>query len=113
MGVANCHRITSPVIPLEDAVALRSRLMHARASSWELLRAEWLELLQRGKYSRSLKDAEDYLHQARTNFLEQQLPHAVGLVERALDAQDRIESKVKSRMEKRRDAKQATKAPRQ
>merc|ERR1712176_1220898 len=46
--VANCHHITSPILPLEEAVALRLRLLHARSTSWERLYEEWVKLLQGG-----------------------------------------------------------------
>merc|ERR1712151_1371293 len=106
--VANSHRITSPVVPLEQAVALRSRLLRARSTSWELLHAEWVELLQGGRISRSLEEAESHVRQARRGFLEQQLPHAVKNAERALDVLNCLvskktscdESKKKSRVEK-------------
>jgi hypothetical protein len=98
--VANCHRITSPVLPLEDAVALRTRLLSARSTSWEHLRIEWIALLQGGRHARSLEEAEFHVYQARCCFLEQQFSHAVQSIERALDCQERAEKKAKHRMEK-------------
>jgi len=99
--VGSRHHITSPVLPLEEAIALRSRLLHARSTSWESVREEWIPLLQSGKNSCSLAEAEERLLQARRSFLERQLPHAVKSVQRALEAQDRIQSREKGRLESR------------
>lgn len=99
--IANSHRITSPVTTLEEAVTLRSRFLHARSTSWELLRAAWIDVMQRGKYSRSLEDSETRADQARQSFLEQRRARAVQSVERSLDRQDRkLASKVKRCAEK-------------
>jgi hypothetical protein len=111
--VANCHHITSPVVPLDAAVALRSRLLHARSTSWESLRTEWIKLLQGGKFGRCAEDAENHVDQARRNFIKQQLPNVVHSVRKALDVQDRLDKKMKARIEnkeKRQAEKEATKA---
>lgn len=110
--VASCHHITSSVLPISDAVALRSRLLRARSISWDRVREEWLKLLQGGKNSCSLDDAERRLREARCSFLEEQVPHLVKNVERALGAQDRVEIREKDRRdsrEKRRASKEAMK----
>jgi len=99
--VASGYHITSPVLTLVEAIALRSRLIFARSTSWDLVRSEWINLLQRGRHGRSLEEAEAYVDQARQSFLERQLSHAVGSVERALATQHRIESKIKSRTERK------------
>lgn len=107
--VGSSHRITSPVLPLAEAISLRARLMHARATSWELFRTEWMGLLQSGKHGRSFDDAEARVEQARRSFLEQRLSHAVDAVERVLDLKDRLENKANCRiasMEKRRTQKE-------
>lgn len=107
--VGSSHRITSPVLPLAEAILMRARLMHARATSWELFRTEWMALLQSGKHGRSFDDAEARVEQARRSFLEQRLSHAVDAVERVLDLQDRLEDKANCRiasMEERRTQKE-------
>lgn len=88
--VANANHITSPVLPFEEAVALRARLLHARCTSWDRLRAEWVPLLQRGKCAWSLEDAEKHVQHERRIFLNKQLGHAVANAARALDVQDRL-----------------------
>mmetsp|Transcript_96912 Transcript_96912/g.172502 ORF Transcript_96912/g.172502 Transcript_96912/m.172502 type:complete len:426 (+) Transcript_96912:152-1429(+) len=81
--VANSHCITSPVVSLAEAVALRARLVSARQSSWKELRQEWLQLLQQGKKSLSLADAETFVDKARSEFLERRLLQAIGSAEKA------------------------------
>lgn len=80
--------ITSPVVPLAEALAIRSRLLGARRTSWESLRAEWVLLLRRKQTSRkrglSEVDAKDLAEQARTNLLRRRLRLATRDVERAL-----------------------------
>jgi len=78
------HVITSPVMPLTEAVSLRSRLLEARCSSWEALRTEWVTLMQSRKKAVSLKDAEALADRARAETLEQRLVHTLQQVERAV-----------------------------
>merc|ERR1712176_1220080 len=99
--IANNYHITSPVVPLAEAISLRARLLHARSTSWDLFRTEWVALLQGGKNGRSSEDAEEYVNQARFSFLRQRVTHLVGNAERALDLQERLEMKEKKREEQR------------
>lgn len=98
--VDSSHHITSPVVSLAEAVDLRSRLLLARSTSWDILCAEWIDLLQRGRNGRSLEEAKSYVHQARRNFVEKRLSHAASSVERALDLQDHIQKKLQCRIER-------------
>jgi len=81
-------RITSPVMPLADALVLQSRLLHARQTSWDSLRTEWVLLMQRAKGLSEL-DAEAVADKARQDFLEQRLAHALRCVDRGLKLKER------------------------
>jgi hypothetical protein len=110
--VANSQRITSSVLPLEAAVSLRSRLLHARFTSWECLRAEWVKLLVGGKFGRSAEEAEAHVNRVRCGFINQQLQNVLQNVKRAMDVQGFINDKIKTRIEnkeKRLADKEATK----
>lgn len=97
--VANSQRITSSVLPLEAAVSLRSRLLHARSTSWECLRAEWINLLVGGKFGRRPEEAEAHVNRARCDFMKQQLQIILQNVKRAMDVQGLINDKIKTRVE--------------
>lgn len=109
-------RITSRVLPLAEAVEKRSQLLQARCTSWERLRAVWVDLIQGGRNSRSLEEAEKVVDQSRQAFLEaqelklarqaeqsrQRLAQAVNGVEMALKHQESVLSKIKIKQTKRK-----------
>jgi len=80
--------ITSPVMPLAKALALRAHLLSARNVSWESFRAQWIKLMcsTRNARSRNLsqKDAEEIANKARQDFLKSRLKTAVRSVEQVL-----------------------------
>mmetsp|Transcript_121884 Transcript_121884/g.339842 ORF Transcript_121884/g.339842 Transcript_121884/m.339842 type:complete len:417 (-) Transcript_121884:130-1380(-) len=80
--------ITTPVLKLADALAVHSRLLRARQTSWASLRAEWASLLCRTRLARkrglSLAEAEATAERARRGLLERQLRQAARALERAL-----------------------------
>lgn len=99
--LGNSPHITSPVVPLAEAIALRKQLLNARAQSWELLRAVWIDLLQGGKHGRTLEDSEARADAARRSFLDQQLRHAVADAERVLEQQDRVSAKIEQKQKQK------------
>lgn len=84
--------ITSPCLPLWEAVALHARLLRAQRS-WESLKAEWVPLLQQTRRARgcgrSAQDASGLAMEARLGFLERRLAGAARGVARALDRRRR------------------------
>lgn len=80
--------ITSPVMPLHDALVLQSKLLHARKTSWEALRAEWIPLMQRTQHARTqnltYEKAFNLAEQSRRKFLEHRIRRLVYGVQRAL-----------------------------
>eukprot|EP00747_Dinoflagellata_sp_TGD_P166997 gnl/TRDRNA2_/TRDRNA2_190659_c0_seq1.p1 gnl/TRDRNA2_/TRDRNA2_190659_c0~~gnl/TRDRNA2_/TRDRNA2_190659_c0_seq1.p1 ORF type:complete len:441 (-),score=59.36 gnl/TRDRNA2_/TRDRNA2_190659_c0_seq1:102-1424(-) len=87
--IGNRFNISSPVLPLAEALAVHSRLLNARNQSWDMFRAAWVELMQRAKHQKkglSLADAEDFADGARNAFLEERLVKAVWAVQKVLTA---------------------------
>lgn len=84
--------ITSPCMPLRDAVSLHARLVLAQRS-WESLKAEWVPLLQQTCRARmrglSAQDADGIATAARLGLLERKLARAVRSVETALGREKR------------------------
>lgn len=80
-------RIVSEATTLSSALATRTRLLNARATSWEALRSEWLALLQGAhrKNKPSRQQAEETVDAARCAVLRRQLLRGVYAVERALE----------------------------
>jgi len=79
-------RIVSPTTSLRGALETRARLLHARATSWEALRAEWIALLRAmdRKMPLSVQAAEAIVDAARRDAMRGQLSRALGAVEHAL-----------------------------
>merc|ERR1712226_438764 len=89
--------ITSPVMPLQDAVAAHSRLLTARRTSWDKLRAEWVHLMQQTQHARlqrlSKAQAEAVAEHARLELLQHRLKQAVKAAERAIGLHGQHEEK--------------------
>lgn len=97
--ISRSSTITSPVMPLEDAVAAHSRLLAARQHSWAQLRLEWVKLMRQTQHARlqhlTQTQAEAIADKAHLELLDKRLKHAVSTVGRALDARNRIREKMK------------------
>uniref|UniRef100_A0A7S4R4M8 Uncharacterized protein n=1 Tax=Alexandrium monilatum TaxID=311494 RepID=A0A7S4R4M8_9DINO len=78
--------ITTPVLPLLDALRLHSRLLRARDLSWEALREAWLSA---PRPKRSAPGAEARAREARWQALGRQAARAARAAARALDAVSR------------------------
>lgn len=69
--------IISPVMPLWEALQLHSRLLHARATSWQELRTEWVQLMQSKRLPMSKRktpcEAETIADAERSSALKIQL----------------------------------------
>lgn len=78
--------ITMPVMPLQDALELHSRLLRARDTSWEALRKEWLGA---PRLKRLAPGAETRLEEARQQAIQRQLARAKGAAARALGEERR------------------------
>jgi len=80
--------IVSPVMQLQAAVVLCARLMSAQMTSWECLRAEWVQLLQCKKKSHAKKisqtEAQMIVDQARQKALRYRFQQAELSVKRAM-----------------------------
>eukprot|EP00747_Dinoflagellata_sp_TGD_P166320 gnl/TRDRNA2_/TRDRNA2_188943_c0_seq1.p1 gnl/TRDRNA2_/TRDRNA2_188943_c0~~gnl/TRDRNA2_/TRDRNA2_188943_c0_seq1.p1 ORF type:complete len:490 (-),score=75.86 gnl/TRDRNA2_/TRDRNA2_188943_c0_seq1:120-1589(-) len=87
--IGRSSAITSPVMPLAVALITHSRLVHARRTSWENLRAEWIPLMRSTRPARmrnlSVPEAEAIIDEARSRFVEGRFAQAVRSVERALN----------------------------
>lgn len=85
--------VTSPVMPLADAVSAHSRLDKARRMSWESLKAEWVPLLRATQHARrgrlSLAQAESAAQGARLRLLERRMARAASHVQRQLGLEER------------------------
>lgn len=80
-------RIASPAGSLRDIFGVHKRLLRARATSWEALRAEWQHLLRLRKgYSEN--DALRHIEAARCDFLRSRVARALQRVKRALARQN-------------------------
>lgn len=79
-------RIVTPASSLSAALTARKRLVRARATSWQALRAEWIASLQGSANKRtcSLQQAEAIVDSARCKALKTQLSQAIGAVEASL-----------------------------
>jgi len=90
--------ITSPVMPLKDAVTLHSRLLAARQTSWAQLRTEWVPLMRQTQHARrqklTLAQAEAMAERARMDLLKRRLKQAIHAAERAIDLRQDLEQKM-------------------
>jgi len=77
-------QITSVSTTLSSALCLHARLLRARATSWEVFRAEWIQLML-GKGRLTWIEAEAVADKARQIALHQQVAKAVRSAEQALD----------------------------
>lgn len=89
--------IVSPVMQLHQAVSLYARLLHAQCTSWEALRAEWVNLLQ-FKHKSQAKgpfraEAEMIADQARQKALNCRLCQAEKVAIRAMKRDDQMAKK--------------------
>lgn len=79
--------ISSPVMSLSEALAVRSHLLDKRLESWESFRHEWVQLMCCTRNARkkrmSSSDAGAIADKARQEFLEQQFSRCVYHVEAA------------------------------
>lgn len=95
--ISRCATITSPVMPLEDAVAAHTRLLVARQSSWVTLRTEWVLLMRQTQHARhqqlSQAQAEAVAEKARRGLLHQRLKQMISAAERAIGLRCRFEKK--------------------
>merc|ERR1712139_336622 len=82
-------RIGSMATDLASALAVHSRLLHAKATSWEALRAEWVHLVQIRKHV-SLMEAEATVDSYRHATLRENLTRALLGVER-IQAKQKVE----------------------
>lgn len=84
--------IISPVMPLREVLQVHCRLLRARRTSWQDLRAEWVELLQSKHHAiakrKSLREAEAIADAARASALKIQLAKAASNVCKALDFEE-------------------------
>lgn len=92
--IDRAQAITSPRLPLADAVVLHARLVRACATSWEDLRREWAPLLcctqrQRRAGRLSLAQAEAVAEQAHRRHAKKRLGLAVARLERCLSHMDK------------------------
>jgi hypothetical protein len=66
--------IISPVMPLIEALELHSRLLRARRTSWQALRAEWIDIMLSARQPlakrKTLVDAEVIADEARSEALK-------------------------------------------
>ncbi|CAE7344018.1 unnamed protein product, partial [Symbiodinium necroappetens] len=79
--IPNAYSLTSPVMGFDETVALRHRLITARATSWAMLRQAWVALLQARKHSMTAGDASVYVDKAREELLRRRLVQATTCVE--------------------------------
>lgn len=91
--ISRCTTITSPVMPLQQAVAAHSRLLGARQTSWDRLKAEWVLLMQQTQQARIQKlskvEAEAVAENARLELLQRRLKQAAHAVEIAIGQQEK------------------------
>lgn len=85
-------QITSASTTLCAALDAHARLLTARATSWEVFRAEWIQLmLVKGRLT--LMEAEAVADRARQNALQHQVAKALRVAEQALDNEQRRSKK--------------------
>jgi len=107
--------ITSPVMPLSAVLAVHSRLLRARQTSWQDLRAEWIQLMQSQYHTagkrKILPEAEAVADEARAVALQVFLPRAVATATKVLQMEQLQLAKQhrKEQREKMRDMKAAKK----
>lgn len=96
MLVQNCT-IISPVIPLIEALELHCRLLRARRTSWQALRAEWVELMQSSKQPlarrKTLSDAEAIADEARSAALKLHFSRSRKRLAKAMELDEKRVSK--------------------
>lgn len=78
-------RIASQASCLAHTLTIHSRLLRARDTSWEALKAEWVLLLQRGSRCLTQHEAERIANKARDDTLKDQLRQAVKRVQKTVD----------------------------
>merc|ERR1712216_580106 len=97
--ISRSATITSPVMPLQDAVVVHARLLAARKTSWAHLRAQWVQLMLQTQHARfqrlSQAQAEAIAEKARLPHLEKQLRHAVAAAEHAMKLRRQLRNKVR------------------
>jgi len=105
--------IISPVMPLVEVLELHGRLLRARRTSWNELRAVWIELMQCDRQPigkrKSFKEAEAIADAARATALDIQLRRATNCVDKALDLEElrgRRRRKVIAQIEARKKRKE-------
>mmetsp|Transcript_73012 Transcript_73012/g.136363 ORF Transcript_73012/g.136363 Transcript_73012/m.136363 type:complete len:410 (-) Transcript_73012:30-1259(-) len=99
--LGNSYTITSPVMPLLDAVSLRLRLHEARKNSWAMLRKEWILLMCNRKNALTVEDAEHAADSARAESLEKRLTQAARYAEKAVQPRVRKRSRFPPMKEQR------------
>jgi hypothetical protein len=82
-------RIASTATTLAKAFEVHRRLLWARETSWDALRAEWLALMQGGQKRISTQQAEMLADRARHETLKEQLSRTVKIAQRVFDERTR------------------------
>jgi hypothetical protein len=94
--IQNCT-IISPVMPLIETLDLHCRLLRARRTSWQALRAEWVELMQSSMQPlarrRTLAEAEAVADGARADALKIQFTRSERRLAKAMELDERWASK--------------------
>jgi len=89
--------VTSPVMPIAKALALRAHLVSARSTSWESFRTEWIKVMRSTRFARSKnlsqKHAEEVVNKAREEFLDEQIKLATRSVEKILAVRENAAQK--------------------
>lgn len=86
--LGQCVQVTSSSTTLSTALDTHSRLLSARAASWESFRAEWIQLML-GKGRLTLPEAQAAADKARQAALQHQVERALRDAQRALDKEQR------------------------
>lgn len=87
------YRMASSATTLANALEVHGKLLRARSTSWEALRAEWVHLMVTRRRQRlSLQEAEAIADRARCNSLQDHLMRAVKQVEHMLGRNARTTS---------------------
>lgn len=81
-------QVTSSSTTLSTALDAHTRLLSARATSWEVFRAEWIQLML-GKGRLTLTESEAVADKARQAALQHQVVKALRGAEQALDREQR------------------------
>jgi len=106
--------IISPIMPLAEVLDLHRRLLHARETSWQMLRAEWVQLMQSARHStakcKSLCEAEAIADSARAIALKTQFARVAISAAKALDVFEHRASKQRKTLMRQRACKTKCKA---